>query len=62
MGRAWRMTAGPRGQKTVTPLRQSLEPRALPYGPRLIPPQPRHGYVRGLPSRRDAVCGASTSR
>jgi len=59
MGGAWRMTADPRGKKTVTPRRTSWAPMAMPYGPIFIPPKRRHGGARCLPSRRDAVCGSS---
>jgi hypothetical protein len=64
MDGAWRLTADPRGKKTVTPMRKSLAPMAMPYGPMpygpiLIPPKRRHGGARCLPSRRDAGCGSS---
>lgn len=59
MGGAWRMTADPRGKKTVTPMLMSLEPMAMPYCPIFIPPKRRHGGAKCLPSGRDAVCGSS---
>jgi hypothetical protein len=59
MGSAWRMTADPRGKKTVRPMRKPLEPMAMPYGPIFMPPKRRHGCARCLPSRRDAGCGSS---
>jgi hypothetical protein len=59
MGGAWRMTADPRGKTTVTPMRKSVEPMARPDCPRCIPPKHQHGCARGLPSRHDAVWGAS---
>jgi hypothetical protein len=59
MGGAWRMTADPRGKKTVTPMLRSLALMAMLYCLRSIPPKRRHGDVRCLPSRRDAVCGSS---
>jgi hypothetical protein len=61
MGGAWRMTAYPRGKKTVTPMRKLLEPMAMPYYPIFIPPKRRHSCARCLPSRRDAVCGSSNA-